>query len=203
MQRLINATQMRLIPAHAGPGSMPATSGKHPPAHPRSRGAWANPTPAAYQHGGSSPLTRGLGTDDPAHRVAAPAHPRSRGAWPAQRGIQSACFSSSPLTRGLGSYDPRSVCGFGLIPAHAGPGLGFLPCSGWDWAHPRSRGAWVKRLTRTLSTSGSSPLTRGLGSSMAGRAWWGGLIPAHAGPGGAPLGSCHTGRAHPRSRGAW
>ncbi len=68
-------------------------------------------------------------------------------------------------------------------------------------AHPRSRGEHLPLAHLLAGGDGSSPLTRGALSVLAGVAAPGGLIPAHAGSTQSPYGIYCSVRAHPRSRG--
>ena len=68
-------------------------------------------------------------------------------------------------------------------------------------AHPRSRGENLFEGGELAACSGSSPLTRGKQSRMAGECSWMRLIPAHAGKTTTRLSSRSPRKAHPRSRG--
>ena len=149
-----------LIPAHAGKTSKRVHWGRHPGAHPRSRGENDIAGEFAANFGGSSPLTRGKREGDtlshqiqgliPAHAgktprpkrpcARAPAHPRSRGENSVRVSTGVWGRGSSPLTRGKPRMRYRATPDRGLIPAHAGktsPSR-IPPCS--HTAHPRSRG---------------------------------------------------------------
>ena len=109
------------------------------------------------------------------------AHPRSRGenAWAARR--IAPLSGSSPLTRGKRVVGPP-WCGLaGLIPAHAGKTPAKLASAIEGGAHPRSRGENVKVSVCFVSSSGSSPLTRGKPRMRHRATPDRGLIPAHAG----------------------
>ena len=171
----------RLIPAHAGktdPGNRPHhRSG----AHPRSRGENLSCGTRTWTGVGSSPLTRGklhrcsqarsLGWLIPAHAGKTPemvccphrttAHPRSRGENKASRGRSWARIGSSPLTRGKQPWGRGRALSARLIPAHAGKTKTVPGLYGQTAAHPRSRGENRRRCEATLTTTGSSPLTRG------------------------------------------
>ena len=194
-------TLERLIPAHAGKTSKRVHWGRHPGAHPRSRGENSAKGGHMGRQSGSSPLTRGkrVGVSDvgdgggliPAHAGKTfyrpfrdshiRAHPRSRGENIVQTARDVEKTGSSPLTRGKqrGHLDERHPPG--LIPAHAGK----------TTRTPSSRLAWC----------GSSPLTRG--KLLHPRRGHGreGLIPAHAGKTHSPRRPRWWRRAHPRSRG--
>ena len=108
---------------------------------------------------------------------------------------------SSPLTRG--KHDARLAGEIleGLIPAHAGKTARMGTTRVRRRAHPRSRGENRSVTSRSPSTRGSSPLTRGKRWRAAALICAGGLIPAHAGK--TPVHGRAYGSpwAHPRSRG--
>ena len=174
-------------------------------------------------HIGSSPLARGLlGVGEHVAQVVGiiPAragftsdlqvcpgrladHPRSRGVY-----ISGICpiadmWGSSPLARGLPRRpgpDPRPV---GIIPARAGftrPGRGAWTCPA---DHPRSRGVYRHSAWPGPGAPGSSPLARGLPSSVSSGLRVSGIIPARAGfTCDADDGYCDR-EDHPRSRGVY
>ena len=110
---------------------------------------------------------------------------------------------SSPLARGLqypggpGKLDQR------IIPARAGFTRHDHPHRPTHGDHPRSRGVYSARLTRSRRLTGSSPLARGL----LGRTLWRLLIlriiPARAGFTAMDMAACLLNRDHPRSRGVY
>ena len=130
-------------------------------------------------------------------------HPRSRGVYLPARLRISAKVGSSPLARGLPPDGPRRAREERIIPARAG--FTGSPAGGRRARrdHPRSRGVYKRPCTSACSTSGSSPLARGLPIP-----WKPGMtvmriIPARAGfthPSGmrSPPSS-----DHPRSRGVY
>ena len=150
---------------------------------------------------GSSPLTRGKlpvpidtvisgglipahagktkSVDDPRSRMWA--HPRSRGENSLTALIVIVPPGSSPLTRGKLTVDEEAVGVGGLIPAHAGKTSRTCARFPSPWAHPRSRGENICSFSARMSSTGSSPLTRGkrAGMECAGHVLR--LIPAHAG----------------------
>ena len=213
---------MWLIPARAGRTTTTPTRRFRPRAHPRSRGADTQAAVDLSAAGGSSPLARGglpaCGHGDrdrgliPARAGRTPhaqsntpttrAHPRSRGADSKATAESSAVAGSSPLARG-GRIGPSVVpVAGGLIPARAGrTWIAFPPDAGVG-AHPRSRGADIRRLPFALGKKGSSPLARGGLACRTGVEGSAGLIPARAGR--TEGGAVHPRvvRAHPRSRGA-
>ena len=195
------ASDVRLIPAHAGKTAVLPPPISTQTAHPRSRGENGLGCSGGSAAGGSSPLTRGkprllqagglLRRLIPAHAgktvggtdttLENPAHPRSRGEnrfsppdWPLVSG-------SSPLTRGKHQDLGYRCDGLRLIPAHAGKTSTRRTRTSAPAAHPRSRGENRLSLTRTGIRRGSSPLTRGKQRPRAPRARPRRLIPAHAG----------------------
>ena len=130
-----------------------------------------------------------------------PAHPRSRGENSRRLPPSSAACGSSPLTRGKQLVVKHGGEGGGLIPAHAGK----TRCAGRSGtrspAHPRSRGENGLKMLRLVTSSGSSPLTRGKRFSIGAGLRIVRLIPAHAGKTGAAAVAVAMRRAHPRSRG--
>ena len=170
---------------------------------------------------GSSPLTRGKRVQPPEpdqRRRLIPAHagkttsgssaPCRRTAHPRSRGENSRLpfygpqrVGSSPLTRGKPSDAPLDLDWCRLIPAHAGKTPSTPRCCPESGAHPRSRGENTEFYVATLSSQGSSPLTRGKRSGSSSRVSTSGLIPAHAGKTPAPLSASVSSAAHPRSRG--
>ena len=113
----------RLIPARAGNTMADRATGRHDPAHPRSRGEHVATGRAAVSVPGSSPLARGThtvvvaevggvgliparagNTDNPKAAAAyRAAHPRSRGEHVSIKYTSPAWHGSSPLARGTRS----------------------------------------------------------------------------------------------------
>ena len=89
----------------------------------------------------------------------------------------------------------------GLIPAHAGKTNTGHTWSGAPWAHPRSRGENSPPGGATVSSEGSSPLTRGKRDTRLKSRTGYRLIPAHAGKTTGRSGEAASNAAHPRSRG--
>ena len=191
--------------------------------HPRSRGVYPPPAPAAESCGGSSPLARGLREELAAEQgitriIPARAgftctpgmrrpswrdHPRSRGVYPISVGRERPERGSSPLARGLPFWFSFRFSCCGIIPARAGftIGRGSGPCPAWD--HPRSRGVYSRLRPMTAGTRGSSPLARGLRDMEGARGRPRRIIPARAG-----FTRPHPPRRprvqdHPRSRGVY
>ena len=215
------ASFLGLIPAHAGKTSAMSAGASGRPAHPRSHGENRPNCGLSEFWDGSSPLTRGklLGGLEglrrrgliPAHAgktrarcgssASEPAHPRSRGENTLRMRDIAALPGSSPLTRGKRRVTHPSEPRQRLIPAHAGKTVTSPLIPSWPSAHPRSRGENAERSRYRLSTSGSSPLTRGKRWPRRWPAWPARLIPAHAGK--TWCASCppQRSKAHPRSRG--
>ena len=178
-------------------GSSPLTRGKRSGRaartqtrgdHPRSRGENLGDAEAPGYHWGSSPLTRGKRLTDldqsqtlgiiPAHAgktrtrpdlIRAPGdHPRSRGENHTRKILNPWLGGSSPLTRGkLASVSSNAPCAR-IIPAHAGKTTPRrrTPLTSRD--HPRSRGENMTQPGEDMQATGSSPLTRGKPSVLAG-----------------------------------
>ena len=158
---------------------------------------------SAVSHPGSSPLARGLPTENwnqlaDARIIPARAgftyrrvpggssrrdHPRSRGVYGPAHAAGGGGHGSSPLARGLLLLPHIAEHGRRIIPARAG----FTAASSWAALaapdHPRSRGVYVRYWWTSAPAAGSSPLARGL-------------------PPGNPQGPSAR-RDHPRSRGVY
>ena len=169
--------------------------------HPRSRGVYGQLIRAPTDETGSSPLARGLrskcgSTTDSTRIIPARAgftrsvtshefslrdHPRSRGVYVddmLQRLLEP---GSSPLARGLPGDHITGWWEAGIIPARAGftPGRG--PPRARLGDHPRSRGVYTAMTSCGPTTSGSSPLARGLRCAEPDPLCRRGIIPARAG----------------------
>ena len=193
----------RIIPARAGFTVLGAQAHHRPADHPRLRGVYGGGSTGGVWRRGSSPLARGLRPPPSAPAYQRSDHPRSRGVYDMSTHWRAGAGGSSPLARGL-PWDPRAQdVRPGIIPARAGftPGPTTVPRRGRD--HPRSRGVYCISKMASKSSSGSSPLARGLripDRSPGGR---GGIIPARAGfTGGGPVRGPRRGD-HPRSRGVY
>ena len=213
--------EVRLIPARAGNTTTTRLAALIAAAHPRSRGEHHQPPVVILQQFGSSPLARGThrlcrrGARRPRliparagntfhasanhHRRAA--HPRSRGEHAGRGYFTLAPCGSSPLARGTheGFVVHRLV--FRLIPARAGNTGQWLPCTGYQSAHPRSRGEHATELEADMYADGSSPLARGTHFQLCFHNMTPRLIPARAGN---TVDDCEMSEvhpAHPRSRG--
>ena len=172
----------RIIPARAGFTRRHLAQAVHRRDHPRSRGVYAEPDPAALTRIGSSPLARGLLGRPSTHsdgpgiiparagfttrcspgRTGATDHPRSRGVYIGRRGHWAHPAGSSPLARGLQRVQPRRLVRGGIIPARAGFTDRHGDCRGEVADHPRSRGVYRPEAARADPGRGSSPLARGL-----------------------------------------
>ena len=172
---------------------------------------------------GSSPLARGLrqvGGDLPARLRIIPARAgftrarsRSRGRGrdhPRSRGVYFDSFrsdihrgGSSPLARGLRRPPGDRRRRGRIIPARAGftvAGLrGFVP----DEDHPRSRGVYPASSRSAITSSGSSPLARGLQLDFNSPSRSFRIIPARAGFTHEFRGLFGWKKDHPRSRGVY
>ena len=192
-----------IIPARAG-FTRPQPACRIPQQdHPRSRGVYRHPHRRRSPPGGSSPLARGLpgrqylavsvggiiparagftqGHDRHFHHDRD--HPRSRGVYSRGIGLRSGSPGSSPLARGLLADPVGSVLELRIIPARAGFTRRPACSTRWHPDHPRSRGVYPLSTVDTRSTSGSSPLARGLRGANA-------LVRRES-------------RDHPRSRGVY
>mgnify|MGYP001641191594 CR=1 FL=1 len=130
-------------------------------------------------------------------------HPRSRGVYWARPRRRTARRGSSPLARGL-LHHRHGVAGrLGIIPARAGFTTTRPRPRPPRRDHPRSRGVYPSSTASPTSTSGSSPLARGLQPGGERRGQHEGIIPARAGftTPRAPRG--RTRPDHPRSRGVY
>ena len=172
---------------------------------------------------GSSPLARGLLTDDVrpgeigriiparagftstenlAQKIAAD-HPRSRGVYDLLSKFSAGTSGSSPLARGLQEIANTRFGKFRIIPARAGftwgSGLVRRMCPD----HPRSRGVYSCLFTAFFSANGSSPLARGLRPMRSQNSLTSRIIPARAG---FTIAGYYDGakvKDHPRSRGVY
>ena len=110
---------------------------------------------------------------------------------------------SSPLARGLPHRRLRPAARTGIIPARAGFTSRAYWASRLRADHPRSRGVYPSEITRRGTSSGSSPLARGLpGDHITG--WCeAGIIPARAGFTRVVISVPFGIGDHPRSRGVY
>ena len=212
-----------IIPARAGFTGWWAAIRPRAWDHPRSRGVYRRLRRCPPGDWGSSPLARGLpglpaGLSAPAGIIPAragftpraPARSRGCGDHPRSRGVYHALYvktadgdGSSPLARGLLTADDVIREGNGIIPARAGFTGNPQPCHPGLRDHPRSRGVYGSTGEAMASSSGSSPLARGLprvGPHSAERPR---IIPARAGFTQVDREPLLTVRDHPRSRGVY
>ena len=193
----------RIIPARAGFTSSSTSSSTSSRDHPRSRGVYASSSSTSEGEEGSSPLARGLRSNDDSAGGEGGIIPARAGFTPPWNRPQCSSAGSSPLARGLlrALRNPR-VKG-GIIPARAGFTV-FDVGAGCDRGdHPRSRGVYQVPDPLNICLTGSSPLARGLQSGVAGDAPDGGIIPARAGFTWSRADVFMRGRDHPRSRGVY
>ena len=173
----------RIIPARAGFTLPSPTEYLYLWDHPRSRGVYVSRGSTQWASGGSSPLARGLRLHRRHRRAGGRDHPRSRGVY--------------ARARPFPSLRPR------IIPARAGFTTPHRTerCAPWD--HPRSRGVYTSSSPPLRTTSGSSPLARGLLDPADDNRLDHGIIPARAGF--THLVRLHgrRGTDHPRSRGVY
>ena len=110
---------------------------------------------------------------------------------------------SSPLARGLLRPPHPVLTRLRIIPARAGFTLISALGNAKRTDHPRSRGVYTKKVPTFPSTSGSSPLARGLLEGGCPRGHVDGIIPARAGFTWGELTHSGTSADHPRSRGVY
>ena len=185
MRPFPTAMTVGIIPARAGFTEMAETTESAEADHPRSRGVYGEPVPAAEPAPGSSPLARGLHErrgimSDTTGIIPARAgftphsyfavtrardHPRSRGVYPSSGSGRRSAPGSSPLARGLLRAWFRRAGAAGIIPARAGFTGGCRPPGSRRRDHPRSRGVYFDEEDLNRALRGSSPLARGLHST--------------------------------------
>ena len=159
------ALRCRIIPARAGFTVPVWMAWDVDMDHPRSRGVYTH-RELPYGHGGgSSPLARGLLSEEikevkdariiparagftqggPAFRRRNQDHPRSRGVYVRLVTVLTRNRGSSPLARGLHGGDADCSSLIRIIPARAGFTFNYLRVSRFHQDHPRSRGVYVHR----------------------------------------------------------
>ena len=191
----------RIIPARAGFTGRPLRRCPERPDHPRSRGVYWHKEYLPQGWDGSSPLARGLHgqghpvrgqdriiparagftTTAPPQRHRRVDHPRSRGVYGSARQGSPHGRGSSPLARGLQVRPHPGRGPDGIIPARAGFTRPESASSTRRTDHPRSRGVYGVVVVGQASRYGSSPLARGLLSSLPQQVLAAGIIPARAG----------------------
>ena len=193
----------RIIPARAGFTSSSTSSSTSSRDHPRSRGVYASSSSTSEGEEGSSPLARGLRSNDDSAGGEGGIIPARAGFTPPWNRPQCSSAGSSPLARGLlrALRNPR-VKG-GIIPARAGFTV-FDVGAGCDRGdHPRSRGVYSSPVRASPRRFGSSPLARGLRAGPPIPGAEAGIIPARAGFTGPPGTRPPPWPDHPRSRGVY
>ena len=173
--------------------------------------------------GGSSPLARGLlvvsksallitriiparagfTTRRSAWRWRLADHPRSRGVYSSSRNQRFLLRGSSPLARGLRRGGARGDGGWRIIPARAGFTSDTQCRKKWLSDHPRSRGVYSRYAEYAVDNEGSSPLARGLPTSVLRLCVQHRIIPARAGFTETGVTDCSGFWDHPRSRGVY
>ena len=172
----------RIIPARAGFTSRCPRRTSSWTDHPRSRGVYQGRRAWTPRASGSSPLARGLLEDvipgeDYVRIIPARAgftrrrtgelparqdHPRSRGVYYSVAVELADIAGSSPLARGLLAGTGAADHLVGIIPARAGFTDGYRATLRRRQDHPRSRGVYGMGAAPLASSTGSSPLARGL-----------------------------------------
>ena len=152
---------------------------------------------------GSSPLARGLLETAVSAASQAVDHPRSRGVYRRRPFSRSSPSGSSPLARGLHDAPAPDATGPGIIPARAGFTVGAAAAFAQPQDHPRSRGVYPSSMAASASTTGSSPLARGLPGGQDDRRGGRGIIPARAGFTENVTEEIEAKGDHPRSRGVY
>ena len=191
--------------------------------HPRSRGEYPVSEECCDYFDGSSPLSRGIQL--PNHRTTThiriiPAlagntaepppnddndkdHPRSRGEYSNGLTTLRWCGGSSPLSRGIPSLGCENTELIRIIPALAGNTLPLRQRLSIFRDHPRSRGEYMSWFAVTCCTHGSSPLSRGILSTMSDVVRSDRIIPALAGNTPSAQSTACLTSDHPRSRGEY
>ncbi len=180
-----NLERGRIIPALAGNTISWSAGRRVRTDHPRSRGEYRL-VPCVYEgEDGSSPLSRGIprqNTQPEGLLRIIPAlagnttggfgfggmgwdHPRSRGEYGDAVLAGVVHVGSSPLSRGIRIRRHPHRQRRGIIPALAGNTDALDITGGYRTDHPRSRGEYWQWLVTLTSSTGSSPLSRGIPTS--------------------------------------
>ena len=130
-------------------------------------------------------------------------HPRSRGEYRHKKLEKWEKEGSSPLTRGILLFAEYLDGISGFIPAHAGNTRKAEGKNDAVWVHPRSRGEYVFLPKISFSSTGSSPLTRGIRNHRCCYRSESRFIPAHAGNTPCYPNNARHYKVHPRSRGEY
>ena len=193
----------RIIPARAGFTAELRGKRLGTQDHPRSRGVYESTSRRVPTTQGSSPLARGLLLGWRVSSHGSRDHPRSRGVYGRRPHPCGGRVGSSPLARGLRAAGPDWQADPGIIPARAGFTRRTRPLQAGRRDHPRSRGVYERCPAGTVADPGSSPLARGLLSTIEEFKSRLRIIPARAG---FTLTVClcsYSARDHPRSRGVY
>ena len=152
---------MRFIPAYAGNSKQSSTPNCAKTVHPRLRGELSITATAAIGAGGSSPLTRGTRHSAWQVGIAGRFIPAYAGNSISFHGLNISNPGSSPLTRGTLCFLLSLPVVSRFIPAYAGNSAADIGRHGDSAVHPRLRRELCKIGDGSMTTSGSSPLTRG------------------------------------------
>ena len=130
-------------------------------------------------------------------------HPRSRGEYEPLNHSSSTTPGSSPLSRGIPDGCRERHVSARIIPALAGNTLPRAGRPGLPGDHPRSRGEYRSRPQVAESTTGSSPLSRGIHRYYVEQWAEHRIIPALAGNTYSAVAAVTALPDHPRSRGEY
>ena len=171
--------------------------------HPRSRGVYEEFCGTLPDQGGIIPARAGFTARQDEQNRRHEDHPRSRGVYSDLLDPEQQYSGSSPLARGLRPHPRAHGRRRRIIPARAGF-TGISPRqSEPPKDHPRSRGVYQSCSDPLTSSSGSSPLARGLRSPSAAGPMASGIIPARAGFTRPTRPALSATKDHPRSRGVY
>ena len=171
--------------------------------HPRSRGVYSRPPSPRRTRSGSSPLARGLRPSRHAPPIVGRIIPARAGFTPGSCSVLVRA-GDHPRSRGVyfagrAAFRPRGR----IIPARAGFTGVCISTRANRADHPRSRGVYTTSVYPAVYFVGSSPLARGLRSSVCPSVGGARIIPARAGF----TQHSHTplvaSADHPRSRGVY
>ena len=178
--QLLNPSESRIIPAHAGlhcshrqlvarSGSSPRMRGTREPR----RAAPVRPRIIPAHAGNSRACAGRVGTRAD--------HPRACGELPSPDAVPLCCPGSSPRMRGTRARSPRRPRLRRIIPAHAGNSPRPGSARACDPDHPRACGELSGGSRSTVNSGGSSPRMRGTRTTACRRSSGIRIIPAHAG----------------------
>ena len=190
-----------IIPAYAGSTSAVRSASPLPRDHPRIRGEHNPHLDTAKGSGGSSPHTRGAPAGSqatlsfpriiPAYAGSTSSihtkgdvkrdHPRIRGEHRLFTEYERRGGGSSPHTRGARPIMSYNAPWTGIIPAYAGSTTPAPPTVSRSSDHPRIRGEHFLSHPFSVSSTGSSPHTRGAPSAWSAPSLRARIIPAYAG----------------------